>query len=109
MKDIEKEREMIKAAAEKTVQKIVQPRAAEIDAKGEFPADVVEAFGRQGFLAILLPEEYGGTDGNITTFCMVIEEIAKVSASSSMLILAQGMGTLPTLAAGKSLSERSLF
>jgi alkylation response protein AidB-like acyl-CoA dehydrogenase len=109
MKDIEKEREMIRAAAEKTVQKIIQPRAAEIDEKGELPQEVVDAFGKQGLLAMLLPEEYGGTDGNITTFCMVIEEIAKVSASSSMLILAQGMGTLPIWLAGDASQKERCF
>jgi alkylation response protein AidB-like acyl-CoA dehydrogenase len=102
MKEFEKERQMIKEAAEKTVQKIIQPRAAEIDATGDFPRDVVDAFGKQGFLAMLLPEQFNGTDGNITTFCMVIEEIAKVSASSSILILAQGMGTLPIWLGGNS-------
>jgi alkylation response protein AidB-like acyl-CoA dehydrogenase len=100
MKDMEKERWMIKTAAEKTAQRIVQPRAAKIDAIGEFPWDLVEAFGKQGLLSILLPESYGGTDGNLTSFCIVIEEIARVSGSSSLMILAQGMGSLPILLGG---------
>ena len=49
----------------------------------------------KGFLSILLPEEYGGNGGDITSFCLVIEEIAKVCGSSSLLILAQGMGSMP--------------
>jgi len=102
MKEIEKERQMIRAAAEKTAQRIVQPRAAKIDAIGEFPWDLVEAFGKQGFLSLLLPEQYGGTDGNLTSFCIVVEEIAKVCGSSSLIILAQGLGTLPILLGGNS-------
>ena len=86
---------MIKEIAAKTAQKIVQPRAAEIDVTGEFPLDLVEAFGKQGLLAIILPEEYGGTNRDITSFCIVIEEIAKVCGSSSLLILGQGIGALP--------------
>jgi len=108
MKDMEKEGLMIKTAAEKTAQRIVQPRAAKIDAVGEFPWDLVEAFGKQGFLSILLPESYGGTDGNLTPFCIVIEEIAKVCGSSSLIILAQGMGTLPILLGG-TLSQKELY
>ena len=96
---------MIKAAAEKTAQKIVQPRAATIDATGEFPWDLVGAFGRQGFLSLLLPEEYGGANGDLVSFCMTIEEIARVSGSSSLIILAQGMGTLPILLAGNSIQK----
>jgi len=60
MKDSEKERQMIRAAAEKTAQKTVLPRAAKIDATGEFPWDLVEAFGKQGYLSLLLPESCGG-------------------------------------------------
>ncbi len=108
MKDIEKERLMIKTASEKTAQRIVQPRAAEIDAVGEFPWDLVEAFGKQGFLSILLPESYGGTNGNLTSFCIVIEEIAKVCGSSSLIILAQGMGTLPILFGGNP-SQKDVY
>jgi alkylation response protein AidB-like acyl-CoA dehydrogenase len=100
MKESEKERQMIRAAAEKTAQKTVQPRAAKIDATGEFPWDLVEAFGKQGYLSLLLPESCGGTDGDLTSFCIVIEEIAKVCGSSSLILLAHGLGTLPVLLGG---------
>ena len=99
---------MIRAAAEKTAQRIVQPRAAKIDATGEFPSDLVEAFGKQGFLSLLLPEQYRGTDGNLTSFCIVVEEIAKVCGSSSLVILAQGLGTLPILLGGNP-SQKDLY
>jgi alkylation response protein AidB-like acyl-CoA dehydrogenase len=108
MKEIEKERAMIKSTAEKTAQRIVQPRAAKIDAAGEFPLDVVEAFGKQGFLSLLLPEEYGGTNGDLTSYCIVVEEIAKVCGSSSLIILAQGLGSLPILLGGNP-SQKELF
>ena len=107
MKD-DKERQMIKSLAEKTAQKVIQPRAAEIDATGEFPHDLVDTLGKQGLLSILLPEEYGGTNGDITSFCSVIEEIAKVCGSSSLFILAQGIGTLPILLGGNP-SQKDLY
>jgi alkylation response protein AidB-like acyl-CoA dehydrogenase len=108
MKGMEKERQMIRAAAEKAAQRIVQPRAAKIDATGVFPSDLVEAFGKQGFLSLLLPEQYGGTNGNLTSFCIVVEEIAKVCGSSSLVILAQGLGTLPILLGGNP-SQKDLY
>jgi alkylation response protein AidB-like acyl-CoA dehydrogenase len=108
MKDLEKEREMIRTAAEKTAQRTVQPWAAKIDSTGEFPWDLVEALGKQGFLSVLLPELYGGTDGDLTSFCIVIEEIAKVCGSSSLIILAQGVGTLPILLVGNP-SQKDLY
>lgn len=104
----EKERQMTREVAARTAQRIVQPRAAEIDATGEFPWDLVEAFGKQGLLSIILPEQYGGTNRDITSFCLVIEEIAKVSGASSLLILAQGVGTMPLLTGG-DLSQQERF
>jgi alkylation response protein AidB-like acyl-CoA dehydrogenase len=108
MKDKEKENLMIRTAAEKTAQRIVQPWAAKIDTTGEFPHDLVEAFGRQGYFSLLLPESYGGTDGDLTSFCIVVEEIAKVCGSSSLIILAQGLGILPILLGGNS-SQKDLY
>jgi alkylation response protein AidB-like acyl-CoA dehydrogenase len=109
MKQMEKEREMIREAAAKTARKVVQPRAAEMDATGEFPWDLVTAFGNQGFLSIIIPEQYGGTNGDIVAFCSAIEEIAKVCGSSSLLILAQGVGTLPILIAGNPSQQERYF
>ena len=99
---------MIRAAAAKTAQKMIQPRATEIDVTGEFPLDLLDALGKQGFLSLILPEEYGGGDGDITSFCFAIEEFAKVCGSSSLLILAQGMGTLPIWLGGNS-SQKKLY
>ncbi len=107
MKD-DKERQMIKSLAEKTAQKVIQPRAAEIDATGEFPLDLVDTLGKQGLLSILLPEEYGGTNWDITSFCLVIEEIAKACGSSSLFILAQGIGTLPIWLGGNP-SQKAIY
>ena len=109
MKDLEGERQMIKAVAIKTAQKVVKPKAEEIDVKGEFPWDLVDTFGKQGLLSVLLPEEFGGTNGDLTSFCMVVEEIAQVSGSASLLILAQGMGTLPILIGGGPSQQERYF
>jgi alkylation response protein AidB-like acyl-CoA dehydrogenase len=108
MKEIEKDRQLFKSLAAKTAQKVIQPRAAEIDVTGEFPWDLIENLGKQGFLSIILPEEYDGTNGDITSFCLVIEEIAKACGSSSLLILAQGVGSFPILLGG-SPSQKDLY
>lgn len=100
---------MIKSAAEKTAQRIVQARAAKIDAAGEFPLDLVDALGKQGYLSLLLPESYGGTDGDVTSFCIVVEAFAKVCGSTSLLILSQGLGTLPILLGGNASQKEKYF
>src|SRR5512141_1666015 len=109
MKGIEKEREMIKEVAAKTAQKVIQPKTEEIDRTGQFPVGLVDTFGKQGLLSVLLPEEYGGTNGDVTSFCFVIEEIAKVSGAASLLILAQGVATLPVLLGGNPAQQELYF
>jgi alkylation response protein AidB-like acyl-CoA dehydrogenase len=105
----EKEREMIRATAQKIAAKHLAPRADEIDAVKEFPWDIAELLGKQGFLAILLPEAYGGMDGDVTSYCLAVEEIAKVCGSSSLLVLVQGVGTMPIMLAGNDAQKREYF
>ncbi len=105
----EKEREMIRATAKRLATKLIALRAEEIDVVGEFPWDIADLLGKQGLLAILLPETYGGMDGDITSFCLVIEEIAKVCGSSSLLVLVQGVGTMPIMLAGNDEQKKKYF
>jgi len=108
MKQVGKERQLFREVAIRTAQRI-QSRAAEIDTTGQFPKDLLEALGKQGLLSILLPEEYGGNSGDITSFCLVVEEIAKVCGSSSILILAQGIGSIPILLGGNNSQKKHCF
>lgn len=78
----------------------IKPRAAEIDEKEEFPWDTVKLFTENGLLTPLLPEEYGGIGADYPLFCMILEEIAKVCASSALILIAQADGMLPIVYAG---------
>lgn len=88
---------MIKKIAEKVAREKVLPRAKEIDETGAFPWDLVEIFRKQGFLYLMLPEKYGGLDGDITSLCIVIEELAKVSGAASLIPLAHNVGIMPIM------------
>ena len=78
----------------------VAPRAAEIDAKGEFPWDMKELLAQQDIFAMPFPEEYGGLGSNELSILMVIEELAKACATTSLLLCVQQLGSLPILLAG---------
>ena len=106
MDEIQQQREGWKKKAMEVGKNIVAPRAAEIDAKGEFSWDIVDAFHREGFLSLLIPKEFGGQEADITSFCLVAEEIAKYCASSSLLVIVQAVGTMPIALGGtKELKE----
>ncbi|MFO7986067.1 MAG: acyl-CoA dehydrogenase family protein [Desulfatiglandaceae bacterium] len=76
------------------------PRAAAIDETGEFPWDTVDLFHENGILTPLLPEAYGGVGLDYLTFCLILEEIARVCASSALILIAQADGMLPLLLGG---------
>jgi alkylation response protein AidB-like acyl-CoA dehydrogenase len=78
----------------------VAPRAAEIDARSEFPEDIRRLFADNGILAIPFPEEYGGISGSSVTICMGVEEIAKACTTSSLILAVQALGSYPILLAG---------
>ena len=109
MGGIDQEREMLRDAAKKLAEKVIAPEAEKIDETGEFPRDIVGAMGAQGLLAIMLPEKYGGMEGDIPSLCYVVEEIAKVSGTCSWIVLIQAMGTLPLLLEGSKEQKEKYF
>ena len=100
MGDVNQERDSWRQKAREVAKSIVEPRATEIDAKGDFPWDIVEVFAQKGFLSIIIPKKYGGMEGDITSFCMIVEEIAKHCASSALLVIVQAVGTMPIALGG---------
>jgi alkylation response protein AidB-like acyl-CoA dehydrogenase len=99
MDGVEREREGWTKRAREVAKNVVAPRAAEIDAKGEFPWDIVDTFGQNGFLSLLIPKEYGGKDSDITSFCHVVEEISYYCVSSALSIVAHTVGLMPIIVA----------
>jgi alkylation response protein AidB-like acyl-CoA dehydrogenase len=109
MEEIEREREAWRQKAKEAAEKIVAPRAMEIDARSEFPLDIVDAFAQRGFLSLLIPKEYGGCDADVTSFCHIVEEIARHCCSSALLVVVQNVGLMPIVLGGShELKEKYL-
>ncbi len=85
----------------------VTPRAAEIDDTGEFPWDMKALLAQQDILAMPFPEEYGGTGSSELSILMVIEELAKACATTSLILCVQQLGSLPILLAGTDEQKRA--
>ena len=75
----------LQQAVKRIARERVAPRAAEIDATDEYPHDLRQLFGELGYFSLLVPEEYGGQGDDITSGCIITEEIARVSASCSQM------------------------
>jgi alkylation response protein AidB-like acyl-CoA dehydrogenase len=87
---------------------VVKPRAKVIEENDAFPVDMANRFFKEGYLQILIPKTLGGMGKDITTFCIISEEIAKVSASMALLVIVQSVATLPLLLSGNDSQKSSL-
>ncbi len=114
-----KEQEEIRQKARDFANEYVAPVAAELDEKAEFPHENLKRMADLGFCGIPIPKEYEGGGLDYVAYALVIEEIAKVCASTAVIVSANsslaggplmGFGTeeqkkkwLPDLASGRKL------
>ncbi|MEO8888695.1 MAG: acyl-CoA dehydrogenase [Jatrophihabitantaceae bacterium] len=94
------EQSMLRAAVRELAEDKIAPRAAEIDESAEFPHDVLQALVRAGFHAVHVPEEYGGAGADAISACIVIEEVARACASSSLIPAVNKLGSQPVILSG---------
>jgi alkylation response protein AidB-like acyl-CoA dehydrogenase len=100
------EEKMLIELVRELVRDKVAPRAAEVDATGEFPWDIKELLAQQDILAMPFPEEFGGLGSRELTILMVIEELAKACVTTSLILCVQQLGALPILLAGTDEQKR---
>ena len=78
----------------------IAPFAAEVDQTSRFPAEAYAALVASDFAAPHIPIEFGGAGADALATCIVIEEVARACASSSLIPAVNKLGTLPLLLAG---------
>jgi len=82
-------------AVRRLVAERIAPRAAEIDAKAEYPWDVRRLLAEHDVLGLPFEEEHGGTGTGTLMLNVAVEEIARACASSALILMIQELGTLP--------------
>jgi alkylation response protein AidB-like acyl-CoA dehydrogenase len=103
------EHEALREAIRSLANDKIAPRAAEVDESGEFPWDVFEALAKNDFAAVHIPEAYGGAGADAIATAIVIEEVARACAASSLIPAVNKLGTMPLLLAGsEELKQRYL-
>jgi alkylation response protein AidB-like acyl-CoA dehydrogenase len=93
--DHEALREAVRAVADAKI----APHAAEVDETAAFPKVAYDALRAADFHAPHIPEEYDGVGADALATCIVIEEVARACASSSLIPAVNKLGTLPLLLA----------
>ena len=77
-----------------------KPYAAAVDEGARFPQEALEALNASGFNAVHVPEEYGGQGADSVAACIVIEEVARVDASASLIPAVNKLGTMGLILRG---------
>jgi len=107
--DLPQEHKDFRATIRQIARERIAPRAAEIDATGEYPWDIRRLLGEQDILGLPIEEEYGGTGTGTLMLQVAVEEIAWACASSALILMVQELGTLPiSLFGADELKDRYL-
>jgi alkylation response protein AidB-like acyl-CoA dehydrogenase len=94
------EQRMIRDVVRQICEDQIQPHAADVDENERFPVEALKALNEGGFSAVHVPEEYGGAGADPVSVCIVIEEVARVCASSSLIPAVNKLGTMGLILAG---------
>ncbi|HEY2512691.1 MAG TPA: acyl-CoA dehydrogenase family protein [Polyangiaceae bacterium] len=79
----------------------VAPKAQAWDKEERFPKEIVPRLAELGLLGIRIPEEYGGSGLDVTSYAICVEEIAKIDGSLALTVASHnGLGTGHILAFG---------
>ncbi|NKR98442.1 acyl-CoA dehydrogenase [Rhodococcus hoagii] len=94
------EHEELRAAIRALSEKEIAPYAKEVDEKSRFPKEALDALVNSGFNAVHVPEAYDGQGADSVAACIVIEEVARVCGSSSLIPAVNKLGTMGLILKG---------
>ncbi|MCA1819000.1 MAG: acyl-CoA dehydrogenase family protein, partial [Halobacteriales archaeon] len=96
-------RKMVREFAEKTI----QPNLHDINTKGVFHTPVVAEMAKLGILGMTVPSDYDGAGVDFVSYCIAVEEVSRVCASTGLTIAAHcGLGTNHIFAMGTEEQKR---
>jgi alkylation response protein AidB-like acyl-CoA dehydrogenase len=103
------EHEAIREAVREIAEHEIAPYAAEVDADSRYPIEAQKALTAAGFHATHIPEEYGGEGADAIATCIVIEEVARVDASASLIPAVNKLGSVPIVLSASEELKRTVL
>ncbi|QKW35483.1 acyl-CoA dehydrogenase family protein [Actinomadura sp. NAK00032] len=94
------EHELLRRTVRELAEAKIAPFAAEVDEESRFPQEALDALVANDLHAVHVPESYGGAGADALATVIVIEEVARVCGSSSLIPAVNKLGTVPVLLAG---------
>ena len=103
------EHQELRAAIRALAEKEIAPFAAEVDEQARFPQEASDALTASGFNAVHVPEEFGGQGADSVAACIVIEEVARVDVSASLIPAVNKLGTMGLILNGSDDLKRKVL
>ena len=103
---LSEEHDALRASVRDFAEKVVAPRAAEVDRTALYPWDVHEGLRKNDLLALHVPEEYGGAGADSIATAIVIEELSRVDASTGLIVAVNMLGTTGLILSGSEELKR---
>ncbi|MGX9673937.1 acyl-CoA dehydrogenase [Mycobacterium sp. HM-7] len=103
------EHQELRAAIRALAEKEIAPYAAEVDEQARFPQEASDALTASGFNAVHVPEEFGGQGADSVAACIVIEEVARVDVSASLIPAVNKLGTMGLILNGSDDLKRKVL
>ncbi|POM26924.1 Acyl-CoA dehydrogenase [Actinomadura rubteroloni] len=94
------EHELLRRTVRELADAKIAPHAAEVDEESRFPQEALDALVQNDLHAVHVPEQYGGAGADALATVIVIEEVARACASSSLIPAVNKLGTVPVLLSG---------
>ena len=99
--------ELLRKTVREFAQKEVLPHARKWDEEERFPKEIVPRLAELGLLGIRIPEEYGGSGMDMTSYAICVEEIARCDGSLALTVASHnGLGTGHILAFGNEAQKK---
>jgi alkylation response protein AidB-like acyl-CoA dehydrogenase len=106
MYTLAEEHELLRQTVRELAEAKIAPFAAAVDAESRFPAEALDALAGASLHAVHIPEDYGGEGADALAAVIVIEEVARACASSSLIPAVNKLGTVPLLLSGSEALKR---
>ncbi|MBN9634666.1 MAG: acyl-CoA dehydrogenase [Actinobacteria bacterium] len=103
------EHQELRAAIRALAEKEIAPYAAEVDEQARFPQEASDALTASGFNAVHVPEAFGGQGADSVAACIVIEEVARVDVSASLIPAVNKLGTMGLILNGSDELKRKVL
>jgi butyryl-CoA dehydrogenase len=104
---ISKEHEEFRQKIREFAEKEIEPKSASLDLSGEFPFDTMKKLGEMGILGMVVPEKYGGSGYDTTSYSIAVEEISRVCGSTGITVAAHNsLGLYPIYLFGNEEQKR---